>query len=60
MYHPDSMLKIAHNREAELVREAQICGVPQAEARPGTIRLELGLIVIAGTIFAMAVSLIVG
>ncbi|MGH2524356.1 MAG: hypothetical protein ACRDH2_17755 [Anaerolineales bacterium] len=34
MYHPDAMMKIAHTREAELVREAQRCGVPQkADAR---------------------------
>ena len=31
MYHPDMMLNMAHEREAELVREAQMCGVPKAE-----------------------------
>src|SRR5713226_4104632 len=31
MYHPDMMLNIAHQREAELVREAVMCGVPKAE-----------------------------
>lgn len=29
MYHPDAMLRIGHDREAELVREAQACGVGQ-------------------------------
>lgn len=32
MYHPDALLKIGHDREAELVREAQACGMPKAEA----------------------------
>ena len=31
MYHPDALLQIAHRREAELVREAQDCGIPQAD-----------------------------
>ncbi len=31
MYYPDAMLKVAHTREAELVRDAEMCGVPQAE-----------------------------
>ena len=31
MYHPDMMLNIAHKREAELVRDAIMCGVPKAE-----------------------------
>ena len=31
MYHPDMMLKIAHQRQAELEREAEMCGVPKAE-----------------------------
>ncbi len=31
MYHPDMMLNIAHQREAELIREAELCGVPQAK-----------------------------
>jgi hypothetical protein len=54
------MLKIAHDREAELVREAQLCGVPQAEAKPGRIPLELGLIVTTVTIFALALSVLLG
>ena len=29
MYHPNAMLKIAHDREAELVREAEACGIPK-------------------------------
>ena len=29
MYHPDAFLTIAHTREAELVREAQACGLPK-------------------------------
>ncbi|MGQ0600403.1 MAG: hypothetical protein ACT4QE_01750 [Anaerolineales bacterium] len=33
MYHPDAMLTVAHTREAELIREAEACGVPQAEGR---------------------------
>lgn len=32
MYHPDAMLKIGHDREAELVREAQACGMSKAQA----------------------------
>ncbi len=31
MYHPDMMLNIGHKREAELVRDAEMCGVPKAE-----------------------------
>ena len=34
MYHPDAMMKVAHTREAELVREAQRCGVPQKADAP--------------------------
>lgn len=30
MFHPDSMLKIGHDREAELIRDADACGVAQA------------------------------
>lgn len=30
MYHPEMMLNIAHKREAELVRDAELCGVPKA------------------------------
>jgi len=33
MYHPDAMLKVAHTRELELIREAEACGIPtRAEA----------------------------
>jgi hypothetical protein len=31
MYQPEMMLNIAHKREAELIREAELCGVPQVE-----------------------------
>ena len=31
MYQPEMMLNIAHKREAELIRDAELCGVPQAE-----------------------------
>ncbi len=29
MYHPDAFMKIAHTREAELIREAEACRAPQ-------------------------------
>ena len=45
MYHPDAMLKIAHDREAELVREAEMCGVPKAE--PDRLRLSKPMILLA-------------
>ena len=32
MYHPDHMLQIAHTRERELVKEAEACGLPKADA----------------------------
>ncbi|MGQ0604426.1 MAG: hypothetical protein ACT4QE_22325 [Anaerolineales bacterium] len=47
MYHPDHMLRIAHDREAELVREAEVCGVPQRAK--GHSRL-FGWILTAGAI----------
>ena len=48
MYHPDALLKIAHDREAELVREAQACGLPKAEAdRPPATSRRLVLAVAA-------------
>jgi hypothetical protein len=34
MYHPKMMLRIAHQREAELAREAEMCGVTKAGHDP--------------------------
>ncbi len=45
MYHPDAMLKVAHTREAELVREAEMCGVPKAE--PDRLRLSKSMLFLA-------------
>lgn len=60
MYHPDHMLRIGHDREAELVREAQACGVGQRAA--GQNRLfgrilaaGLGLMTL-GTVLALLMS----
>jgi hypothetical protein len=41
MYHPDMMMNIAHKREAELVREAELCGVPKAEGDSRTLPRQL-------------------
>jgi hypothetical protein len=38
MYHPHTLLKLAHVREAELVREARRCGMPAADTDRGTAR----------------------
>ncbi len=45
MYHPDAMLKVAHTREAELVREAERCRVPKAE--PDRLRLSRSVLFLA-------------
>ncbi|MGQ0603379.1 MAG: hypothetical protein ACT4QE_16980 [Anaerolineales bacterium] len=59
MYHPDAMLTVAHTREAELIREAEACGIPQAEGRaPNLTRLML--IVTALAILATAFWVFVG
>ena len=58
MYHPDAFLTIAHTREAELVREAQACGLPQrveAKAESAwlprqTLAVALALVVLAGVL----------
>ena len=55
MYHPDAMLKIAHDREAELVREAEICGMPKAE--PGRPWLSGRVLAIAASFVALATVL---
>lgn len=56
MYHPDAMLKVAHDREAELVREAEICGMPKAE--PGRPWLSGRMLAIALTLAIVAIVLI--
>ena len=55
MYHPDAMLKIAHDREAELVREAAICGMPKAE--PGRPWLSGRILTVALCIVALVTVL---
>ena len=55
MYHPNAMLKIAHDREAELVREAEICGMPKAE--PGRPWLSGRMLAIALGCAAVAMVL---
>jgi len=57
MYHPDALLKIGHDREAELVREAQACGMPKAQTdRPGIAsrRLVLALAAAAPIVLWLA------
>ncbi len=61
MYHPDALLKIGHDREAELVREAQACGMPKAEAdRPWASPRRLVLALAAAPIVLWMVWLFVG
>ena len=56
MYHPDAMLKIAHDREAELVREAEICGIPK-KAEAGNPRMLKRVLVIAVALVTLAAVL---
>jgi hypothetical protein len=46
MYHPDTMLYIAHKREAELVKDAELCAVSKTagvHAKAIAVILALGL-----------------
>ena len=56
MYHPNALLKIGHDREAELVREAQACGMPKTQAdRPeASRRLVLALAAAMPTVLWLA------
>jgi hypothetical protein len=58
MYHPDSMLKIAHDREAYLVREAQICGVPKADRQRRPFSVNAAVLVLCVTILLTAAWLV--
>jgi len=52
MYHPDAMMKFAHDREVELLNEAERFGLRKAEA-PGprwseqTLAIALGIAILA-------------
>ena len=58
MYHPDAFLTIAHTREAELVREAQACGLPKKDEMENkaawlprqALAVALALVVLAGVL----------
>jgi len=56
MYHPNALLKIGHDREAELVRDAQACGMPKPQTdRPAaTRRLVLALAAAAPIVLWLA------
>ena len=56
MYHPDSMLRIAHEREGELIRDAQLCDMPKSNG--ATDWATLAPILVALTILATALLLI--
>jgi hypothetical protein len=56
MYHPDAMLKIAYDREAELVREAVACGVPKG-AEADSVSLSKRVLSIALTVTTLIVVL---
>ena len=57
MFHPDALLKIGHDREAELIRDAEACDVPQSSkgGRPRVVRAPLSLAV---TLAAVAMVLV--
>jgi hypothetical protein len=59
MYHPNTMLKIAHEREEYLVREAQLCGIPKAghPHRPLPVRAAT-IVLIVTMLLALAKVLI--
>jgi hypothetical protein len=59
MYHPTSLLRIAHDREAELIREAQFCGVPQVEPKDLTFAAKVLPAVIGVTILVAVLTLLV-
>ena len=58
MYHPDHMLKIAHDREAYLVREAQICGVPKTDRQRRQFSINPAVLVLCVTILLVAARLV--
>jgi hypothetical protein len=60
MYHPDTLLQIAHRREAELVREAQDCGLPQAGSGRARFSAAGAVIVLAITVLFAAARLFIG
>jgi hypothetical protein len=61
MYHPDTMLYIAHRREAELIREAEACGIPRrAEGDRRTLSKRVLSTAIAFVTFIVALSQLIG
>ena len=61
MYHPDTMLYIAHRREAELIREAEACGIPRrAEAGRRTQSKRVLSIAITLVTLIVALSQLIG
>ena len=57
MYNTDAILRYAHDREAELVREAQICGVPQVEPKGWSLNLAAPMLVLCVTILLAVAKL---
>lgn len=60
MFHPDALLTVAHTREAELIREAEACGVPQTEVRAVALSRRTLAFVTGLAILAIAFWLLIG
>jgi hypothetical protein len=59
MYHPDSYLRIAHDREAELIRDAQNCEVGKAGPSGATFIARWLPLVLVVTMFAATLRFLV-
>jgi len=57
MYHPTAMMTVAHTREAELLKEAQGCGLPQDGDMP---RARLSRRMLAVGLWLAALAALVG
>jgi len=59
MFHPNHLLQIAHTRERELVKEAEACGLPKAEAESPRLSKQILAIALGITTLATLLRLVI-